>query len=98
MISRRLFVGSATASICAPAIVRATSLMPARHVATRIERRYYGFVERLWIGQCYRSGSLQGQALLEAVRHGLLSHVDPDRLALNLKQNARSGVRATAAH
>jgi len=48
-ITRRRFILAASASvICAPAIVRAASLMPVRAVGP-IEPQYYGWVERTFI-------------------------------------------------
>ena len=48
LITRRsIFIGAAASLICAPAIVRATSLMPVRRTATTIGPQYAGFVERL---------------------------------------------------
>ena len=41
LITRRsIFIGAAASLICAPAIVRATSLMPVRTLMLPIERRY----------------------------------------------------------
>ena len=48
LITRRsIFVGSAALLICAPAIVRATSLMPVRGLRGPIGPQYAGFCERL---------------------------------------------------
>ena len=48
-ITRRRFILAASASaICAPAIVRAASLMPVRAVGP-IGPQYYGWVERIFI-------------------------------------------------
>jgi hypothetical protein len=54
LITRRsIFIGAAASLICAPAIVRATSLMPVRALMLPIERplpigpQYAGFCERL---------------------------------------------------
>jgi hypothetical protein len=50
---RTLLIGTAASFICAPAVVRAASLMPIRAVIVPIrpvydgERHYAGFVERL---------------------------------------------------
>jgi hypothetical protein len=44
--TRRIFIGAAAALICAPAIVRATSLMPVRRLL--LPRPYAGFVQRLY--------------------------------------------------
>jgi hypothetical protein len=49
LITRRsIFVGSAALLICAPAIVRATSLMPVRGLRGPIGPQYAGFCERLF--------------------------------------------------
>ena len=48
LITRRGIIISAAASlICAPAIVRAASLMPVRRLRVRIALQYAGFCERL---------------------------------------------------
>jgi hypothetical protein len=56
MIVRRQFlVGFAASSICAPAVVRASSLMPVRSFALSFEPPYVpgqhrrGFIERLYV-------------------------------------------------
>ena len=47
-ITRRgIFIGAAASLLCAPAIVRATSLMPVRRLRVRIAPQYAGFCERL---------------------------------------------------
>ena len=45
---RSIVVGATVALICAPAIVRATSLMPVRRLSGPIGPQYAGFVERLF--------------------------------------------------
>jgi hypothetical protein len=48
LITRRsIFIGAAASLICAPAIVRATSLMPVRRLRGAIGPQYAGFCERL---------------------------------------------------
>ena len=48
LITRRsIFIGAAASLICAPAIVRAASLMPVRRLRVRIGPQYAGFCERL---------------------------------------------------
>ena len=50
IIARRAFLLGASATLlCAPAIVRASSLMPLRGVPLLREYIQYGFVTRLWI-------------------------------------------------
>src|SRR6266540_4710762 len=44
---RSIFIGAAASLICAPAIVRATSLMPVRRLPPPFGPQYAGFVERL---------------------------------------------------
>ncbi len=44
---RSIFIGAAASLICAPAIVRATSLMPVRRLRGPIGPQYAGFCERL---------------------------------------------------
>jgi hypothetical protein len=74
LITRRsIFIGAAVSLICAPAIVRATSLMPVRLPATTIGPEYAGFVERLMcqsLENNLRSGrmstTINGKIILEA--------------------------------
>jgi hypothetical protein len=48
LIARRSIIISAAASLlCAPAIVRAASLMPVRRLRVRFAPQYAGFCERL---------------------------------------------------
>ena len=48
LITRRsIFIGAAASLICAPAIVRATSLMPVSRLRGPIGPQYAGFCERL---------------------------------------------------
>ena len=48
LITRRsILIGAAASLICAPAIVRATSLMPVRRLRGPIGPQYAGFCERL---------------------------------------------------
>ena len=49
LVTRRsIFIGAAASLICAPAIVRVTSLMPVRRVPPPFGPQYAGFVERLY--------------------------------------------------
>ena len=46
LITRRsIFIGAAASLICAPAIVRVTSLMPVRRVPPPFGPQYAGFVD-----------------------------------------------------
>jgi hypothetical protein len=47
MTRRSIFIGAAASLLCAPAIVRATSLMPIRRLKVPIRPQYAGFCERL---------------------------------------------------
>ena len=48
LITRRsIFIGATASLICAPAIVRATSLMPVRGLILPVESPLAGFVQRL---------------------------------------------------
>ena len=47
MTRRSVFIGAAASLICAPAIVRAASLMPVRSLRGPIGPQYAGFCERL---------------------------------------------------
>jgi hypothetical protein len=50
LITRRsIFIGAAASLICAPAIVRATSLMPVCRPPPPFGPQYAGFVERLYL-------------------------------------------------
>jgi hypothetical protein len=56
---RRIFVGGVATVICAPATVRAESLMPIRGLILPMERVHAGFVERLrfhWMEQLLKNG------------------------------------------
>jgi hypothetical protein len=54
LISRRsIFIGAAASLLCAPAIVRATNLMPVRRIILKSDVNYYGFVDRLWASQYF---------------------------------------------
>jgi hypothetical protein len=49
LITRRsIFIGAAASLLCAPAIVRATSLMPVRRPPPPFGPQYAGFVDRLY--------------------------------------------------
>ena len=47
MTRRSIFIGAAASLLCAPAIVRATSLIPIRRLKVPIRPQYAGFCERL---------------------------------------------------
>jgi hypothetical protein len=51
-LTRRVFIGVAASVLYAPAIVRATSLMPVRSIIMPAERPYAGFVDRLLYDGC----------------------------------------------
>ena len=52
LVTRRsIFIGAAASLVCAPAIVRAASLMPIRSLRVPLEPQYAGFCER----QMYQS-------------------------------------------
>jgi hypothetical protein len=56
LITRRsIFIGAAASLICAPAIVRVTSLMPVRRLPPPFGPQYAGFVERLYLHALDRS-------------------------------------------
>jgi hypothetical protein len=91
MIDRRDFLICASATlICAPAVVRAESLMPVRGVILPVQSivpvrsNYYGFCDRLWIDSRYRSGELRGRSLINAVEQGLLRHIPQKQLASDI--------------
>jgi hypothetical protein len=48
MTRRSIFIGAAASLICAPPIVRVTSLMPVRRLRGPSGPQYAGFVERLF--------------------------------------------------
>jgi hypothetical protein len=78
-ITRRgIFLGAAASLLCAPAIVRAASLMPVRSVVLPIWEELYpgpqyaGFVERLryhYLESALRSGWEDKWRLLQRNRH-----------------------------
>jgi hypothetical protein len=56
---RRIFIGGIASVICAPAIVRAESLMPIRALIVPMQPIHAGFVERLrfhWMEQVLKNG------------------------------------------
>jgi hypothetical protein len=56
---RRIFVGGVASMICAPAIVRAESLMPIRALIVPMQPVHAGFIERLhfhWMEQALKNG------------------------------------------
>src|SRR5580704_13997092 len=56
---RRIFIGGVASVICAPAIVRAESLMPIRALIIPMQPVHAGFVERLrfhWMEQVLKNG------------------------------------------
>ncbi len=56
---RRIFVGGVASVICAPAIVRAESLMPIRALIVPMQPVHAGFVERLrfhWMERALKNG------------------------------------------
>jgi hypothetical protein len=46
---RRIVIGAAVSLICAPAIVRATNLMPVRRLPFPYGPQYAGFVDRIYL-------------------------------------------------
>ena len=73
LITRRsIIIGAAASLICAPAIVRVTSLMPVRRLPPPFGPQYAGFVERLFLHALDRSlqaGLLKGQMSIELCGH-----------------------------
>ena len=56
IINRRsVLVGTGLCVICAPAIVRATSLMLVRELRSPTERLYEGFVQRLFLAALHNN-------------------------------------------
>ena len=56
---RHIFVGGVASVICAPAIVRAESLMPIRALIVPMQPVHAGFIERLrfhWMEQVLKNG------------------------------------------
>jgi hypothetical protein len=56
---RRIFVCGVASVICAPAIVRAGSLMPIRALIVPMQPVYWGFIDRLrfhWMEQVLKNG------------------------------------------
>jgi hypothetical protein len=84
LITRRgIFVGAAASLICAPAIVRATSLMPVRRPPPPFGPQYAGFVERLMY-QSLDSNLRTGQ--MSTVLNGkIVSAADARRLVAHAR-------------
>ena len=82
LITRRgIFIGAAASLICAPAIVRATSLMPVRRLPPPFGPQYAGFCERLMYHSLdcgLRAGRittvLNGKVVQEADARRLVAH------------------------
>jgi hypothetical protein len=55
---RKLLVGAAASLLCAPAIVRAGSLMAVRGVIVPVQPIYWGFIDRLRFDWLWRSGQM----------------------------------------
>jgi hypothetical protein len=65
LITRRsIFIGAAASLLCAPAIVRAANLMPARRLPFPYGPQYAGYVDRLFLHSIESS-------LQDALRRGL---------------------------
>jgi len=93
MIMRRNYLTGAAALwagkvaapwVSAPNVVCAANLMAIRGAAMTLERNYYGFCDRLWINQRYRSGELRGPSLLRLIDQGVLRHIPSVYLAYDL--------------
>jgi len=59
MTRRKLLIGASASLLCAPAIVRASSLMAVRGVIVPVQTNYYGFVDRLRFDWLWRSGQMR---------------------------------------
>lgn len=72
---RMVLIGTASALICAPVILRVGRLMPIRSFflpKVQYFDGYYGFVDRLRIQSQFFRGELKGARLIEAREKGLL--------------------------
>jgi hypothetical protein len=79
LITRRsIFIGAAASLLCAPAIVRATSLMPVRSLGGPIGPQYAGFVERLF----YHSldSNLKAGCMSTVLNGKIISEADARRM------------------
>jgi hypothetical protein len=81
LITRRsIFIGAAASLICAPATVRAASLMPVRRLRGPIGPQYAGFCERLnqSVDSNSRTGRmsafLNGKIILEAEARRMVAY------------------------
>jgi hypothetical protein len=79
IINRRsVLVGASLCVICAPAIVRATSLMLVRELRSPTERLYAGFVQRLFLAALYNN---LGTGRMTVNANGkIISEVDARRM------------------
>lgn len=82
---RSVFVGAAASLICAPAVVRATSLMPVRRLALPTVRPWAGFCERLFYNSLDR-GLSAGR--IDPVLYGrMISKAEARRLVVYAQAN-----------
>ena len=93
MITRRNYLTGAAALwaskaaapwVSAPNVVCAVNLMAIRGAVMTFEHNYYGFCDRLWINQRYRSGELRGPSLLRLINEGVLRHIPSAQLTYDL--------------
>ena len=70
--------------VSAPNVVCAANLMAIRGAVMTPEHNYYGFCDRLWINQRYRSGELRGPSLLRLINEGVLRHIPSAQLTYDL--------------
>ena len=78
---RRIFVGGVASVMCAPAIVRAESLMPIRALIVPMQRIHAGFVERLrfhCMEQVLKNGWTTERARTFRKRGATSSHLCPN--------------------
>jgi len=81
MTRRGIIIGAAASLVCAPAIVRATNLMPVRRLPFPFGPQYAGYCERMffqWLDGDLRSGKmnthLNGKIVAETDARRIVSY------------------------
>ena len=83
MTRRSIFVSAAASLLCAPAIVRATSLMPVRGLILPIERPHAGFCQRLFFHSL--DTGLRAGRVTTVLNGSIVSKADARRLVASAR-------------